>query len=132
MSTPFSKQKKIIKIPHAIYAQCKKTPFEIYRKETRTYNGKEYLYEFDNMNPTPEDSCPFAIPSDFRIKSKQIMRARGPRKDTEIKYPKLAKEARAGYISDRTLLETYTLRLTERPLILYSPQERNHLSFTEW
>ena len=95
--------------------------FEIYRKETRIYNGKEYLYEFDNMNPAPEDACPFSIPSDFRIKSRQVMRARGPRKDPEIKYPKLAKEARAGYISDRTLLETYTLRLTERPLILYSP-----------
>jgi hypothetical protein len=74
-------------------------------------------YDFHAFRPAPPDSCPFNVPLEYRTHHKRIIRARGPRKEPKEKYPKLFSEAASGYVSDSTLLSTFSSRLSERPLI---------------
>jgi len=81
-----------------------------------SYSG-EISYDFHSLQPAPPDSCPFGVPLEYRMHHRQIVRAKGPRKDPKEKYPKLFSEATSGYVSDSTLLSTFSSRLSERPLI---------------
>lgn len=77
----------------------------------------EISYDFHSLQPAPPDSCPLNVPLEYRIHHRQIVRAKGPRKEPKVKYPKLFSEATSGYVSDSTLLSTFSSRLSERPLI---------------
>lgn len=81
-----------------------------------SYTG-DISYDFNSLQPAPQDSCPFNVPLEYRTHRRQIVRAKGPRKEPKDKYPKLFSEATSGCVSDSTLLSTFSSRLAERPLI---------------
>jgi hypothetical protein len=73
-------------------------------------------YEYKTKTEKTVKNCPFHIPITFQEKILAPPRARGQRKDPAKKYPQLWREAERGQVSNNTLLDTYKLRMMERPI----------------
>lgn len=112
-----SKHQKLLKlIKNYVLMQPVMAP---YRGDVTVDYSGNINYEFDNPIGQNVSDCPFSVPPCYRIPHVQVKRARGPRKHPSEKYPVLYGQAEAGSISDWALVDAYTKRMSERPLIYY-------------